>query len=218
MGDEHPDGYSSTRNFHICNAHVRTMIGCRPDGWSRIGNFLLWCTRVRTKAVKRPDGHIWIAILALRRCASGRDTTSSGRLIDLPFLRTWKEIRNWSSTGRCPDVLLKRPDGCKLAQKTSRYSIGSGRNEHFVRTEDAGLSSIRTGWHVVWTDVTVDRWASGRLTGNLNSSDLQTLNSGILVYNIFTLKCFCPNTEWGQNTNINLSPWGQVWFYLTFWD
>jgi hypothetical protein len=33
--------------------------------------------------------------------------------------------------------------------------MGSGRNEHFVRTDDAGMSSVRT-------DGTVDRWASGR--------------------------------------------------------
>jgi hypothetical protein len=32
MGDERPDGYSSTPNFHIGNAHVRTMIGSRTDG------------------------------------------------------------------------------------------------------------------------------------------------------------------------------------------
>jgi len=32
MGDERPDGYSSTRDFHICNARVRTMIGSRSDG------------------------------------------------------------------------------------------------------------------------------------------------------------------------------------------
>jgi hypothetical protein len=25
MGDEHPDGYSSTQNFHIGNARVRTV-------------------------------------------------------------------------------------------------------------------------------------------------------------------------------------------------
>jgi hypothetical protein len=30
--------------------------------------------------------------------------------------------------------------------------MGSGRNEHF----------IRTGGHVVWTDETKDRWASGQ--------------------------------------------------------
>jgi hypothetical protein len=40
--------------------------------------------------------------------------------------------------------------------------MGSGWNEHFVRTDDAGLSSIQTGGHVVRTDETEDRWASGR--------------------------------------------------------
>jgi len=41
-----------------------------------------------------------------------------------------------------------------------------------------------------WIDGRPDGMAqsSGRLTGNLNSSDLQTLNSGIPVYNIITLK------------------------------
>jgi hypothetical protein len=174
------------------------MVGSHPNGWSWIGNFLLWCTRVRTTAVRRPDDHIWIAILALRVRASERDTTSSGRLIDLPFLGTWKEIRNWSSTGRCPDVMMKRLDGCKLAQKlldtvwgpdgmntwsgrmmlvclaSGRYDTLSGRDGSIVRTADREL------------------WIS---------SNLQTLNSGIPVYSIFTLKWFCPNIEWGQNTN-----------------
>jgi len=167
MGDERPDGYSSTR--------VRTMIGNSPDGWSRIGNFLLWCTRVRTTALRRPDGHIWIAILALRRRASRRDTTSSGRLTGLPFLGTWKEIRSWSSTGRRLDVLLKRPDKCKLAQKTSRYSMGFGRNEHFIWMDDAGLYGIQTGWHIVRTDGTVDRWSSGRDGSIVRTADRREL-------------------------------------------
>jgi hypothetical protein len=201
MGDERPDGYSSTRNFHIGNTHVRTMIGSHPDGWSRICNFLLWCTFVRTTADRRLDGHIWIAILALRRCLSGWDTTSSRRLIDLTFLGTWKEIRNWSSTGRCPDMLLKRPDGCKLAQKLLDTVWGpDGMNTSSGRMM---LVCLASGRMEQWTDGRPDRMArsSGRLTGNLNSSDLQTLNSGIPVYSIFTLKWFCLNTEWGQNTN-----------------
>jgi hypothetical protein len=48
---------------------------------------------------------------------SGRYTTSSGRLIDLPFLGTWKESVNHSRTDRRSDVLLKRPDRSKLAHK-----------------------------------------------------------------------------------------------------
>jgi hypothetical protein len=55
--------------------------------------------------------------------------------------------------------------------ETSRYNIGSGRNEHFVRTDDAGLSSVRTGLHVVQTDGTVDRWASGRDCSIVQTAD-----------------------------------------------
>jgi hypothetical protein len=47
----------------------------------------------------------------------------------------------------------------------SRYSVGSGRKRYVIRTDDAGLDE-----DVVRTDGTVDRWASGRLTGNLKSS------------------------------------------------
>jgi hypothetical protein len=32
MGDERPDDYSSTRNYHICYARVWTMKGRHPDG------------------------------------------------------------------------------------------------------------------------------------------------------------------------------------------
>jgi hypothetical protein len=85
-------------------------------------------------------------------------------------------------------MLLKSPDGCKLAQKLLDTVWGpDGMNTSSGRMMLVCLASGRDG--------TVDRWASGRdgsiagrLTGNLNSSDLQTLNSGIPVYNIFTLK------------------------------
>jgi hypothetical protein len=130
----------------------------------------------------RPDGHIWIAILALRRRASGRDTTSSGRLTDLPFLGTWKEIRSWSNTGRHPDMLLQRPDGCKLAQKLHDTVWGPDEmNTSFGRMMLVCLASERddtsSGWMEQWTDGRSDGMArsSGWLTGNLNSSDLQTL-------------------------------------------
>jgi hypothetical protein len=158
MGDERLDGYNSTRNFLICNARVRTMIGSRLDGWSRIGNFLLWWTRVRTTAVRCPDGDIWITTLALRRRASRR-------LINLPFLGTWKEIWNWSSTERRPDVLLKHPDGCKLDRTFStQWRVQTER--HVVRKDDAwsvwspnSMARRPDGWNS-------DRWSSGRLTGN----------------------------------------------------
>jgi len=67
----------------------------------------------------------------------------------------------------------------------------------------SGRDDTSSGRMEQWTDGRPDGMArsSGRLTGNLNSSDLQTLNSGIPVYSIFTFKWFCRNTEWGQNTN-----------------
>jgi hypothetical protein len=101
MEDERPDGWNSTCNFHICYARVRTMRGSRPDGWSRIGNFHIRCTHVRTEADWCPDSDIWIAILTLRRRASGRDTTSFGRLIDL---ENW----NWLLKVKCVHKCQKK--------------------------------------------------------------------------------------------------------------
>jgi hypothetical protein len=99
-GDERPDGWTSTLNFHICYACVQTMRGNRLEGWSRIGNFLHWWTRVRTKAIWRPNGCIWIVILALWRRVSKWNTTSSGRLIDLPFIGTLTEFETgWVQRG-----------------------------------------------------------------------------------------------------------------------
>jgi hypothetical protein len=126
MGDERPDGSTSTHNFLICYARVRTMIGSRPDGWSRIGNFHISCTRVRTKADWRPDSDIWIEILALRRRVSGRDTTMSGQLNQSSHIWTWKEYE----AGR---VLIGVRTCCWVVRtdtrwiETSRHSGGSGR-------------------------------------------------------------------------------------------
>jgi hypothetical protein len=133
------------------------MRGRRPDGWSRIGNFLLSCTHVRTKADWRPDHDIWIAILALRRRASRQDTTSTGRLIDLPFIGTWKE----SETVR---VLIGVQTGCWDVRtdaswiEASRYSVGSEWKRYVVRTDDAGLSGVRSGW-----TRRPDGWNSGQM-------------------------------------------------------
>jgi len=70
--------------------------------------------------------------------------------------------------------------------EASRYSIGSGR----YGTSSGRLERL--------TDGRSDGMArsSGRLTGNLNSSNLQaessdiTLNSGIPVYSIFYIQVF----------------------------
>jgi hypothetical protein len=92
-------------------------------------------------------------------------------------------------------MLLKRPDGCKLAQKLHDTVWGpDGMNTSSGRLMLVCLASGRydtsSGRMEQWIDGRPDGMArsSGRLTGNLNSSVLQTLNSGIPVYIIFTFK------------------------------
>jgi hypothetical protein len=85
MGDERPDGYSSTRNFHISNARVRTV-----EVELAISFFDAHASGPQLSDVRT----VIFELRFLPYGASGRDTTSSGRLIDLPFLGTWKEIRN----------------------------------------------------------------------------------------------------------------------------
>jgi hypothetical protein len=121
----------------------------------------LFKSRVRTEVDWRVDGDIWIVILALRRRASGRDITSSGRLIDLSFIETWKE----SETGRVPRGIQTgcwdvRTDASWI--ETSRHSGGSGRKCMSSGRMMLGLTSVRTVWHVVWMDGTLVRCASGQ--------------------------------------------------------
>jgi hypothetical protein len=139
---------------------------------------------------------------------------------------SWNLERNqtcWSSTRRRPDMLLKLSDGCKLAQKLldtiwdpDRMNTSSGRM--MLVCLASGWDGTSSGRMEHWTDGRSDVMARsfGRLTGNLEFFWLVGRNnwhhseSGILVYSIFTLKWFCPNTEWGQNTN-KLPLW-------PFWD
>jgi hypothetical protein len=101
------------------------MRGRRPDGWSEIVNYHIRCTSVRTTAVRRSNGQIQTGILALWTHASGRDTTSSGRLIDLPFLEFGKNqgtVRELIGVRTCcwtvwrPDGMTHRPDGWSSRQ------------------------------------------------------------------------------------------------------
>jgi hypothetical protein len=181
MGDERPDSWTSTRNFHICYARVQTMRGSRPNGWSRIGNFHIICTRIRTKTDRRPDSDIWIAILALWRGASGRDTTSSGRLDDLSFIVTWKE----SETGRVPRGVWMccwdvRTDASWI--EPSWHSGGSGRKCTSSGWMMLGLTGVRAVWHIVRTDGTVVRWASGRDGSIVRMADREPKSSQCKVF------------------------------------
>jgi hypothetical protein len=154
MGDERPDGWTSTRNFHICYARVQIMIGSCPDDWSWIGNFHISCTRVRIKADWRPKGDIWIAILALCMRAFGRESTPSERLKQSSLKLNLDRIRIWSITERRPDGLLRT-----VASRYSRCPNGKSTSSGRMML---GLTGVRTVWYVVGMDGTVVRWASGR--------------------------------------------------------
>jgi hypothetical protein len=77
-----------------------------------------------------PDQEDWLldfwilnAILTLWMSESGRECTLSGRLQQSSNICVFKKKSySWLNTECRPDVLLKRPDGCKLEQfKVSRH-------------------------------------------------------------------------------------------------
>jgi hypothetical protein len=158
--DGRPVGWSSTRNFHICGMDVWTMIGRHPDSWSWIHNFHISCMRVRTMADWRSNCWIWIAIPALRRSASGQESTSSGRLHQTSHSWTWKESEAWSNTERHPRA-AETSGRMQTGTKASRYSGGSRQKSTSSGRMMLGLSGVQTVWHVVRTDGTVDKCASG---------------------------------------------------------
>jgi hypothetical protein len=161
------------------------MGGSRPDGWSRIGNFHISCKRVRTKVDWRPDGDIWIAVLALRRRASERDTTSSRWLINLSFIETSNE----SETSRVPRGVRTNASWIETSQHSGssgrkclvwlasgRYGTSSGRMEQWLDVRPTGWLDRPDGWQ---GNEIFDLSCSAK-------SSKRVLNSRIPVYNIFT--------------------------------
>jgi hypothetical protein len=71
-----------------------------------------------------------------------------------PYLCFGKKSHSWSNTECRPDVLLKRPGGCKLEQfEASRHRGRSRRKVFVVWTDDAwivglpyGISHRPDGW------------------------------------------------------------------------
>jgi hypothetical protein len=135
--------------------------------------------------------------------------------VDLPIYWTWKESeadRSLMDVWRA----VERSGRMQAVTEAFRHSVGSGRKRYVVRTDDAGLSGVRswwtccpdgwnsgqmgvrTGWHVVRM---ADKESEIFYLLRSAESSENALSSGIIVYNIFTHKWFCPNTEWGQNTN-----------------
>jgi hypothetical protein len=118
---------------------------------------------------------------------------------NLPLNWTWKEFEaNRSLRG-------VRTDASWNSSFSKQWR--PGRKYTSSRRMILGMSGVRTIWHIVQTDGTVDRWESGRdgtivrtADRNRRFSDLQAessetlLNSGIPCKTAsFTYKWFCPN-------------------------
>jgi hypothetical protein len=147
---------------------------------------------------------------------SGRETTLSGRLKSIfPYTELGKNLKlidHWWTSGRAAE----RFGRMQARTEASRHSVGSGRKRYVVQKDDAGLSGVlswwtclldgwnsgqmgvRTGWHIVQT---TDRESEIFYLFRSAESFENALTSGIPFYSIFTHKWFCPNIEWGQNTN-----------------
>jgi hypothetical protein len=105
--------------------------------------------------------------------------------------RNQKLIEYWEASGHAAETFGQM----QASTDTSRYSMSpDGMNTSSGRMMlvclASGLDDTSSGRMEQWIDGRPDGMArsSGWLTWNLNSSNLQTLNSGIFVYNIFTLK------------------------------
>jgi hypothetical protein len=107
-------------------------------------------------------------------------------------------IWSWSITDGRPYGLLRCPDGCKLEQNLFDTVEGPDGKTHRPDGWNSWQMGVQTRWYVVRT---ADRESKIVYHFRSAESSKNALTSGISVYSIFTHKWFCPNTEWGQNTN-----------------
>jgi len=124
----------------------------------------------------------------------------AGLIWRFPFLGTWKEIRSWSNAGRHSDVMLKRPDGCKLAQKLldtvwgpdgmnissgrmMLVCLASGRDDTSSGMMEQWIDGCPDGWQGTWILLTCRFWIVESLfTASLHLSDfVQTQNEAKIL-------------------------------------
>jgi hypothetical protein len=156
-------GFQISQKFFPELSRVGTMLPCRPDGRTLAArNFHIkaWCVRTVTSVVRTMN--LIYAISIYEACAFRPWRPSFGRLnfecaTCLMDERIWtgihfvctaaavflymcfgKKSHSWSNTECRPDVLLKRPDRCKLEQfEAFRHRGRSRRKVLVVRTDDA---------------------------------------------------------------------------------
>jgi len=96
-----------------------------------------------------------------------------------PYLCFGKKTHSWSNTEWRPNVLLKRPNGCKLEQfEASRHRGRSGWKVLVVRTDDA-LDSWASGRYI--TSSGLLQWIRFLWLVDCEESSRRTLNSWIPV-------------------------------------
>jgi hypothetical protein len=137
MGDERPDGYSSTCNFHISNERVRTV---------EVESAISFFDARASEPQLSDSGRSYLncdSCLKETRVLTGYHIV---QMVDRSSLswnleRNQKLIEHWEVSGHVAETSGRMQAGTE----TSRYSMGSRRNEHFIWTDDAGRSSVRTG-------------------------------------------------------------------------
>jgi hypothetical protein len=137
------------------------MIGRRPDGWSWICNFLIRCTRIRTKLTVVLTNVFELRFLPYVWARPDGNPRRPDGCINLTLFELGKNLKlidHWTSSGRAAESSGRMQAGTKAF----RYSGESGRKYTSSGRMMLYLYSVRTVWHVVRTDGTVDRWASRR--------------------------------------------------------
>jgi len=156
------------QKFFLELSRVWTVLPCHPDGRTLAArNFHIkaWGIRTITAFVRTID--LMHAIFIYEAWASKPWRPTSGRLnfecttylmndrvrtgthfvrtvaTIFPYLCFRKKSHSWSNTGRRPDVLLRRPDGCKLEQfKASQHRGRFGWKVLVARTAARDLISL----------------------------------------------------------------------------
>jgi hypothetical protein len=102
----------------------------------------------------RPDSCKSSARLDLSRIASKRNNHVVRTVVAIfSYLCLERKSFYLSNTERRPDMLLRRSNRCNLEQfEASGHRWESERKVFVVRTDVAWLTSVRTKYHVIWTD------------------------------------------------------------------
>jgi hypothetical protein len=177
-----------------------------------------------------PDGWILIVILPLCVSASGRESTSSGRLNQSSLIWTWKKnlklIDHWRSSGRDAETSERMQAGteasrCRWVSGRKSTSYGRmmlwsvGRPNGMTRRLDGwncGPMSVRTGWHVVRTTCRELKYLTCKIVQN-HLKHFWIVDS---LWNASLHTSDFVQSEWGQSQKVTNSPFGHYGTKITW--